>query len=138
MEHGLFSYIYHFVDQCWCTFVFFERLIGRRIECGLLSLVRRTEKYTSSTIIMHDNFLFWILVMNLAFMNYIWNWLFLFEISVALLYDIKIETGLFYIWSSNICDIFLIFFWLTIFSRESSYIIIILLNIWWSSSSQIE
>ena len=79
--------------------------------------------------------LFWILVMNPAFMNYIWNQLFMFEISVALLYDIKIEIGLFYIWSLDICDIFLIFFWLTIFSRESSYKVITLLNLWWSSSS---
>ena len=58
MEHGLFSYIYHFVDQCWCTFVFFERLIDRGVECGVLSLIRWTEQYTSGTIIMYAKSIF--------------------------------------------------------------------------------
>ena len=31
-----------------------------------------------------------ILVINIAFMNYVWNQLFMFEVSVALLYDIII------------------------------------------------
>ena len=50
-----FSVIYHFFDHRWWNFVFFERLIGRGAECGLLSLIKWTWQYTSGTIIMYAN-----------------------------------------------------------------------------------
>ena len=63
-------------------------------------------------------------------MNYVWDQLFMFEVSVALLYDIIIEFDLFYIWSSEYMQYVSHLNLINFFLKESSYKVLILLSLW--------